>query len=108
MTNGIHEALKGQISSLKEDLQYDKINPLHYQVTTDFKGPDGKVFQAIHVIEIFDLDFTLGNSVKYILRCGKKPDARQITDLEKAIWYIQRRIQQLRRVEDAIIDQSHS
>lgn len=84
---------------------YDQINPVHYQTGTDFKGPDGLTFQAIHVIEIFDLDFPLGNSVKYILRCGKKPDTSQIKDLEKAKWYIERKIKSLQDLEDTLVSQ---
>ena len=38
--------------------------PPHYQ------GASG--LQAIDVIEAFDLDFSLGNAVKYILRAGRK------------------------------------
>ncbi len=52
-------------------------NPTHYH---------GKNLETIDVIEAFDLDFSLGNAVKYILRAGKK-DGRT-TDLRKARWYI--------------------
>lgn len=51
-----------------------------------------KGIEAIDVIEGFDLDFCLGNAVKYILRCGRKTSDRS-EDLEKAIWYLQRVIQ---------------
>ena len=54
-------------------------SPDHYKA--------GKL-EAIDVIEQFKLDFCLGNSVKYILRAGKKDDARQ--DIDKAIWYLNR------------------
>lgn len=39
-----------------------------------------------------DLDFHLGNAVKYLARAGKKPDSDKLTDLEKARWYIDRAI----------------
>jgi len=54
-------------------------SPTHYQ---------GKGLQAIDVIEDFSLGFNLGNSIKYILRAGKKGD--RIQDLKKAIWYLER------------------
>jgi hypothetical protein len=38
------------------------------------------------VIHDFDLNFRLGNAFKYIVRAGKKEDARK--DLEKAIEYL--------------------
>ena len=47
------------------------------------------VYEAINVIEHYKLGFHLGNSVKYILRAGKKhKDVKE--DIEKAIWYLQR------------------
>lgn len=55
--------------------------PIHYQ---------GKKFDAIDVIEEFDLGFNLGNAIKYIIRAGKKED--YIEDLKKSYWYIQREI----------------
>ena len=46
--------------------------------------------EVIDVIEAFELGFKLGNTVKYILRAGKKSDA--IEDLKKSMWYLQREI----------------
>ncbi len=47
--------------------------------------------EAIDVIEAFKLDFNLGNSVKYILRAGRKGAA--LEDLRKAAWYLARAIE---------------
>lgn len=41
-------------------------------------------------------DPLLWNSGKYILRAGKKDPARTIEDLEKAKWYLEKRIELLR------------
>lgn len=49
--------------------------------------------EAIDVIEAFSLDFCLGNTVKYVLRNGKK-DA-SVLELKKARWYLTRRLEQL-------------
>jgi len=49
--------------------------------------------EVIDVIEAWDLDFNLGNAVKYIARAGKKNPTKTIEDLEKAIWYIKRNIE---------------
>ena len=47
------------------------------------------VYEVINIIEHYKLGFHLGNSVKYILRAGKKhSDVKE--DIEKAIWYLQR------------------
>lgn len=57
----------------------DWINsPQHYQ---------GKGIEVIDVIEAFELNFALGNAVKYILRADKKANKKQ--DLEKAKWYLE-------------------
>lgn len=58
-------------------------NPAHYQ---------GATLEAIDVIDDFQLNFNLGNSTKYILRCGKKDPYKSVEDLEKAIWYLKREI----------------
>lgn len=54
----------------------------------------GKI-EVIEVIEDWDLDFCLGNAIKYIGRAGKKDKSKEIEDLSKALWYIQRRIKRL-------------
>lgn len=48
--------------------------------------------EAIDVIEAWNLDFCLGNTVKYIARCGRKSD-RVLEDLKKAAWYLNREIE---------------
>jgi len=64
----------------------DLVNhPGHYQTENGL--------EAIDVIESFDLNFHLGNAVKYILRAGKKDS--YIQDLEKAVWYLEREIERV-------------
>lgn len=60
-------------------------HPKHYQ---------GEGLEAIDVIEAYNLSFSMGNAVKYILRAGKKGDASE--DLLKAIWYLEREIERLK------------
>ena len=52
-----------------------------------------RYYEPIDVIEDWGLGFHLGNAVKYISRAGRKDD--ELTDLKKALWYVQRRIKQL-------------
>jgi len=52
-------------------------------------------YEAIKVIEAWQLGFCLGNAVKYISRAGKKPNADAAEDLKKAAWYLQREISKL-------------
>ncbi len=51
----------------------------------------GNKFEAIDIIEDFDLSFCLGNAMKYILRSSQKGNKKQ--DIEKAIWYLKREIE---------------
>ncbi len=66
----------------------DQVNhPPHYT--------DGKI-EVIDFIEDKKLCFHLGNTVKYVARAGKKDPAKTIEDLEKAQWYLQRKIDNLK------------
>ena len=49
--------------------------------------------EVIEVIEAWDLNFSLGNAIKYIARAGKKDINKRSEDLQKAIFYIQREIE---------------
>ena len=53
----------------------------------------GQKYEAIDIIEDYELGFHLGNVVKYVLRSGKKFET--IQDLSKAIWYLERYIDKL-------------
>lgn len=60
-------------------------HPKHY-------GGKDNPYEAIKVIEAWDLNFSLGNVVKYISRAGKKGEWKHLEDLEKAAWYLNRAI----------------
>jgi len=79
----MNESLKCFCNSCQEKKQ-EVNHPDHYQ---------GAVTEVIDVIEDFDLNFNLGNAVKYILRSGKKETF--LTDLKKAIWYLEREIERV-------------
>ena len=65
----------------------DPVNhPAHY-------GGQGDPYEAIKVIEAWDLGFHLGNVVKYIARAGRK--GHELEDLRKAAWYLDRHIARL-------------
>lgn len=59
-------------------------NPKHYGGDT--------TYEAIKVIEAWELNFHLGNVVKYISRAGKKDSNKTKEDLLKAQWYLDRYI----------------
>lgn len=60
----------------------------------DHYGGADNLYETIKVIEAWDLGFNLGNAVKYIARAGKKGGDRLI-DLQKAVWYLNREIENL-------------
>ena len=63
-------------------------HPSHYRSDSGF--------EAIDVIEAWNLGFNLGNALKYISRAGLKDKNREIEDLEKAQWYLNREIERIR------------
>ena len=65
-------------------------HPNHY-------GGERNPYEAIKVIEAWNLNFSLGNVLKYMSRAGKKSD-NPLEDLRKAAWYLNREIQ---RIEEA-------
>lgn len=69
---------------------YDPVaHPAHYT--------DGKI-EVIDFIEDKQLNFCRGNAVKYIARAGKKDPAKEIEDLEKAVWYLSHEIMRLKGI----------
>jgi len=60
-------------------------NPQHY-------GGKENIYEAIKVIEAWELNFHLGNVIKYISRAGKKDKTKLKEDLLKAKWYLDRYI----------------
>jgi len=49
------------------------------------------------VIESWDLNFNVGNVIKYMLRAPHKGE--EIQDLEKAKWYLDRHLENIRKAQ---------
>lgn len=65
----------------------DSVNhPSHY-------GGKDNPYEAIKIIRHYRLGFNLGNVLKYILRAGKKDPDKELEDLRKAVWYLQKEIE---------------
>lgn len=67
--------------------EHDPVNnPSHYQSKSGL--------ESIDVIEAFELNFHIGNAVKYLLRHGKKENKEgdKNQDIKKAIWYLNREL----------------
>lgn len=68
----------------------DMVNhPVHYT-----SHPSG--IETIQITE--HMNFCLGNAIKYLMRSELK--GKQIEDLKKAAWYINREIDRLERIAD--------
>jgi hypothetical protein len=67
-------------------------------VRPDHYGGPGNTYEVFNVLEAWDLDkdFYLGNVIKYLARAGKKCPTKYKEDLEKALVYLQRRIDSLK------------
>ena len=59
------------------------VHPEHYQ---------GNGYEVLDIIDDFELNFNLGNVLKYLLRAGKKNSELKEEDLEKALFYLKREL----------------
>jgi hypothetical protein len=68
----------------------DSTRPSHY-------GGKDSIYEVFNVLEAWklDKDFYLGNVIKYVARAGKKSKTTEKEDLQKALVYLQRRIDSL-------------
>lgn len=69
-------------------------------MSDSIKCPSHYVYSEIEpkdAIRAWELNFNLGNAVKYIVRNGRKPDNDAITDLRKAKQYIDFEIEWLEK-----------
>lgn len=74
---------------MSENFNKEQVNhPKHY-------GGEDNTYEAIKVIDAWDLGFSLGNTVKYISRAGKKDPNKELEDLRKAKWYLEHHISKL-------------
>lgn len=79
--------LEETVSKIVEGIKAQKEaidSPAHY-------GGKGNVYEAINVIEAYNMDFVEGNVLKYLLRYKKK---NGLECLKKAQWYLNRLIEQ--------------
>lgn len=74
----------------------DAVNPDHYK-----SHPSG--VECIDITEHYD--FCIGNALKYCWRSGKKGGpAKEIEDLKKARWYIDRKIALLEKEPSVFVN----
>jgi hypothetical protein len=58
----------------------------------DHYGGKDNPYEVIKIIEALNVSFHIGNVLKYILRAGKK-NSKELEDLKKARWYLDRYIE---------------
>jgi hypothetical protein len=86
----------GTLSTWKkngEKMSKEMVNgPAHY-------GGVDNPYEVIKVCEAWglDLDAYLFNVVKYVARAGKKDDTKELEDLKKAAFYLDRKIKNLEK-----------
>lgn len=84
--DGDDEDKEEEAASMDKNICDDPVtHPAHYC--------DGGI-ETIDFIEAKGLGYHLGNAVKYITRAGKKDPSKYVEDLRKAIWYINRKIEE--------------
>jgi len=77
----------------KMNLKIEMVNhPSHY-------GGEENPYEVIKVCEAWDLDQDayLFNVVKYVARAGKKDSSKELEDLKKAAFYLNRKIENLQK-----------
>lgn len=84
--------------TLSNDVDQNVQHPIYY-------GGADDPYEAIKVIEAWNLGFHLGNTVKYISRAGKKDGNSATQDLKKALFYLNRKIELLEK-QNKVIDVS--
>lgn len=86
--------------TLSNDVDQNVQHPIYY-------GGADDPYEAIKVIEAWNLGFHLGNTVKYISRAGKKDGNSATQDLKKALFYLNREIELLEK-QNKVIDVSNA
>lgn len=87
----IKRRIKPELASKSSNVSSTLSRPAHY-------GGEDNPFEAIKIIHHYNLNFNLGNIIKYTLRCGKKDEA--IKELEKIKQYADFEIQRLNKTID--------
>lgn len=97
----ICNSIKHQMNYNEDDSCQDEQDAQHDSVNHPSYYADGKI-EVIDYIEDKKLDYHLGTAVKYISRAGKKHERgmtdkeKEIQDLQKAVWFINRKIELLK------------
>ena len=53
--------------------------------------------ECMDYIESHELNYARGNIIKYVTRAGLKDASKEVEDLEKARWYLEREIARVKK-----------
>lgn len=103
LTN-IHQACEHweeKIYTIKEVCENSKkeIEQINDSVNHPSHYTDGNI-EVMDFIEDKQLNFARGNVIKYVSRAGKKDSNKELEDLKKASWYLNREIERLNKETD--------
>jgi uncharacterized protein DUF3310 len=87
-----------EIASIATDMETGIKKSAEVNHPDHYGGADNP-YEVIKVIDAWKLGFSLGNTVKYIVRAGRK-SADIVTDLKKALWYLQHEIEEQEKLEN--------
>jgi hypothetical protein len=111
----VKEKISGYVKNVKEEIKptvdelieltkqlvpdsYEEVIESFYESnTTNSYYDDDNTYEVVKVIEAWDLNFLLGNSIKHISRAGKNNPKEEKEDLLKAVWYLNRRIKKIEK-----------
>ena len=65
------------------------------QINPDYYKANG--IEVIDFIDVYGLNFNLGNVIKYIARAGYKNGEDTLTALQKAEWYLSHEIERIKK-----------
>ena len=83
-------ALKGNADNDELKKQDDIIeHPAHYT----------QGIECMDYIERHKLNYARGNIIKYVTRAGLKDESKEVEDLEKARWYLDREIERVKKAK---------
>jgi hypothetical protein len=95
MASGITDRFS-DISGYPKDIT-NRIVKIESGPRPEYYGGKDNPYEVFRVLEEWglDKDFYLGNVIKYVARAGKKDPAKYKEDLQKAVVYLQKRIDSL-------------
>ena len=82
------KSIKSRIKKRADKAKENVRHPDHYLKSSGH--------EVIDVINAWELNFSLGNAIKYIARAGRKDTQKEIEDLEKAKFYIEMQIEEIK------------